>query len=83
MEKNNELFACKPGECNLNKVADQINFDLNEHLKEKLSTIREKYPEVHKGCITKIFAEQLLEHGHYLMGALIHYNLIKENSNDN
>jgi len=83
MEKNNELFECKPGECNLTKVADTINFDLQEHLAEHLSTIKEKYPEVHRGCITKIFAEQLIENGHYLMGKLIAYNFKKENQNDN
>ena len=82
MEKNNDLFECKPGECNLTKVADQINFDLSEHLKEKLSTIRETYPEVHRGCITKIFAEQLIESGHLLMGELIEHNFKKAEQDD-
>ena len=75
MTKNKNLFECKPGDCELAKVADVINFDLDEHLKEKLSTIKEKYPEVHKGCITKLYAEQLIETGHYLMGGLIAHNL--------
>ena len=83
MEKNKEFFECKPGECNLTKVANQINFDLVEHLQEHLSTIRERYPEVHRGCITKIFAEQLIENGHYIMGKLIAHNVGLENNNDN
>ena len=83
MKKNNDLFECKPGECNLSKVADVINFDLHEHLKVHLKTIKDKYPEVHKGCVTKIFAEQLIENGHYLMGELIAHNLGKVEKNDN
>ena len=75
MSKNKDLFECKPGDCQLAKVADVINFDLDEHLKEKLSTLKEKYSEVHKGCITKLYAEQLIETGHYLMGGLIAHNL--------
>ncbi|WP_440928735.1 hypothetical protein [Candidatus Pelagibacter sp.] len=83
MEKNKELFECKPGECNLTKVADIINSDLEKHLTKHLSTIEEKYPEVHRGCLTKIFAEQLIENGHYLMGKLIAHTIGLENKNDN
>ena len=75
MSKNKDLFECKPGDCQLAKVADVINSHINEHLKVKLTNIKERWSDVHKGCITKLYAEQLIETGHYLMGGLIAHNL--------
>ena len=75
MSKNKDLFECKPGDCQLAKVADVINSHIDEHLKVKLTNIKERWSDVHKGCITKLYAEQLIETGHYLMGGLIAHNL--------
>ena len=75
MSKNKDLFECKPGDCQLAKVADVINSHIDEHLKVKLTNIKERWSDVHKGCITKLYAEQLIETGHYLMGGLITHNL--------
>ena len=75
MTKNKDLFECKPGDCELAKVADAINSHIDEHLKVKLTEIKDRYSKVHKGCITKLYAEQLIETGHYLMGGLIAHNL--------
>ena len=75
MTKNKDLFECKPGDCELAKVADVINSHIDEHLKVKLTNIKERWSDVHKGCITKLYAEQLIETGHYLMGGLIAHNL--------
>ena len=33
MSKNKDLFECKPGDCQLAKVADVINSHIDEHLK--------------------------------------------------
>ena len=36
MSKNKDIFECKPGDCELAKVADVINSHIDEHLKVKL-----------------------------------------------
>ena len=75
MSKNKDLFECKPGDCQLARVGEVINSHIDEHLKVKLTEIKERWSKVHKGCITKLYAEQLIETGHYLMGGLIAHNL--------
>ena len=71
----NDLFECKPGECRMSKVSDVIKNDLFEHLQKQLTLIKDQHPGIHKGCITKVFAEQLIETGHYLLGELIVLNM--------
>lgn len=82
MEKNKD-FSCVPGECELNKISNELEDIVFKHCEDYLHLkLTEKFPQVHKGCLQKMYAEILQQTGSYLLGELYAHTIIKNKKID-
>ena len=67
---------CEWKDCDLVVRQDEVEEFIEELFKSSLKLLQYKYPNHNKDCLQRIFAERLKLQHHYLIGELIHKNLI-------
>ncbi len=69
---------CEWNDCELVSKQNEVESFIDMSFESGLKLLQYKYPDHNKNCLQRIFAERLKLQHHYLIGELIHKNLITE-----